>query len=60
MITYRGMTFCADQDCGTETCPRHRNHVPEELPIPVAWADFNQNNDCPRFENAHEHKRRNG
>jgi hypothetical protein len=58
MIVYRGMTFCSDQDCGTKSCPRHRRHVPEEPPQPVAWADFNQGNFCPAFTNEHADKRK--
>jgi hypothetical protein len=58
MIVYRDMTFCNDQDCATETCPRHRSHVPEEPPQPVAWADFNEHDTCPAFENAHAQERR--
>lgn len=59
MITYRDMTFCADRDCATETCPRHHAHVPDDPPMPVAWCDFNEHQTCPAFTNGNLHKRKN-
>ena len=50
MSTYRDMTFCANTHCGNTSCPRHRSHVPDELDMPVAWADFDATfYGCPRF-----------
>ncbi len=51
MSTYRDMTFCANAHCGNKSCFRHRSHVPDDLDMPVAWADFHEGwpGGCPWF-----------